>query len=57
MSGLLLEYVDDEHDVPWRHDLLTDPPQWQDGFLHLPTKPGLGTGLVMSEVAKYRFDE
>ena len=55
-NGLLLEYVDCERDPPWRNDLLTDPPVWEKGYLHLPTKPGLGSGLVMSEVEKYRFD-
>ena len=24
---LVLEYINDEQDAPWRNDLLTDPPQ------------------------------
>ncbi len=55
-NGLLLEYVDDEQDPPWRNDLLTDPPVIRNGFLQLPTKPGLGSGLVMEAVEKYRFE-
>jgi galactonate dehydratase len=55
-NGLLLEFVDDEHDVPWRNDLLTNPPVFDNGFLHLPTEPGLGSKLVMKEVEKYKFD-
>ena len=56
-TGLLLEYVDDEHDVPWRHDLLTDPPQWENGFMRLPTKPGLGFEIdesALQEQVEYR---
>lgn len=55
-NGLLLEYVDDEADPGWRNDLLTDPPQWEDGYLMLPTEPGLGSALVMKQVEKYRFE-
>jgi galactonate dehydratase len=55
-NGALLEYVDDEQDPPWRNDLLTDPPVFEKGYLELPVKPGLGTGLNMKEVEKYRFE-
>ncbi len=55
-NGLLLEYVDDEQDAPWRDEILSDPPVYEKGFLKLPTKPGLGTQLVMPAVEKYRFD-
>ena len=56
-NGLLLEYVDDEQDAPWRNDLLTDPPVVDKGYLLLPNKPGLGTELKMDIVSKYRFEE
>ena len=46
----------DEQDSLWRNDLLTDPPQVENGYLLLPTKPGLGSQLVMKEVEKYRFE-
>ena len=55
-NGLVLEYVDDEQDAPWRNDLLSDPPHVEDGFLLVPARPGLGTELVMKEVEKYRFE-
>ena len=55
-NALLLEFVDAEQDADWRDDLLTDPPEVEDGYLKVPTKPGLGTGLVMKEVEKYRVD-
>ena len=56
-NGLVLEYVDDEQDAPWRDDLLTDPPVVDSGILRLPNKPGLGTELVMDVVEKYRFNK
>ena len=55
-NALVLEYVDDEQDAPWRNDLLTDPPEVERGYFRLPQKPGLGTELVMEVVEKYRFD-
>ncbi len=55
-NGLVLEYVDDEQDAPWRNDLLSHPPQVEDGCLLVPARPGLGTELVMKEVEKYRFE-
>ena len=55
-NALVLEYVDDEQDALWRNDLLTDPPQVEKGYLRLPTKPGLGSQLVMKEVEKHRFE-
>ena len=55
-NGLVLEYVDDEQDAPWRNDLLSDPPQVEDGCLLVPARPGLGTELVMKEVEKHRFE-
>ncbi|MBT5876159.1 MAG: mandelate racemase/muconate lactonizing enzyme family protein [Candidatus Latescibacteria bacterium] len=55
-NALVLEYVDDEQDAPWRNDLLTDPPLVDNGYLRLPEKPGLGTELVMDVVNKYRFE-
>ncbi len=55
-NALVLEYVDDQQDAPWRNDLLTDPPVVENGYLHLPEKPGLGTELVMDMVKKHRFE-
>jgi len=54
-NALVLEYVDDEQDAPWRNELLTDPPVVQGGYFQLPEKPGLGTELVMDVVEKHRF--
>ncbi len=35
----------DIDDVPWKDDLVTDPPRIEDGHLLLPTAPGWGTEL------------
>jgi galactonate dehydratase len=55
-NALVLEYVDDDQDAPWRNDLLTDPPVVENGYLRLPEKPGLGTELAMDVVDEYRFE-
>ncbi|MDF1513071.1 MAG: mandelate racemase/muconate lactonizing enzyme family protein [Anaerolineae bacterium] len=55
-NGLLLEHVDEDHDAPWRNDILSNPPVFDNGFMQLPTEPGLGTKLVMKEAEKYRFE-
>ena len=56
IQSLVLEYVDDKWDAPWRNDLLTDPPVVASGYFRLPENPGLGTELNMDVVKKYRFD-
>ncbi len=43
----------DVDSVPWRDDLTTDIPEVKDGYLLLPTKPGIGTELNEKEIAKH----
>lgn len=42
------------NDVPWRNDLVDEPPRVEDGHLSLPTRPGLGLKLNHAAVEKYR---
>jgi L-alanine-DL-glutamate epimerase-like enolase superfamily enzyme len=37
----------DIDDVPWRDDLVTEPPHIENGHLILPTKPGWGADVSM----------
>lgn len=46
----------DIDDVPWKDDLVTDPPEIIDGYMTVPTKPGWGTDLNEDEVAKHLWD-
>jgi L-alanine-DL-glutamate epimerase-like enolase superfamily enzyme len=39
----IMEYDVDE--VPWRNDLVTHPPQIEDGQIVVPTRPGWGTDI------------
>ena len=43
----------DIDDVPWKDDLVTDPPEIIDGYMTVPTKPGWGTDLDEDEVIKH----
>ena len=46
----------DIDDVPWKDDLVTDPPEIIDGYMTVPTKPGWGTDLNEAEVAKHLWE-
>ena len=43
----------DIDDVPWKDDLVTDPPEMIEGYMTVPTKPGWGTDLNEDEVIKH----
>ncbi|MFN2200369.1 MAG: mandelate racemase/muconate lactonizing enzyme family protein [Caldilineaceae bacterium] len=43
----------DVDDAPWRDDIMTHPFVVKDGYLQLPDRPGLGSGLIESELAKH----
>jgi galactonate dehydratase len=42
--------------VPNRENILKDPLVWEDGYFHLPTKPGLGVELNHKECAKFPYE-
>ena len=46
----------DIDDVPWKNDLVTDPPNIVDGCMTVPTKPGWGTDLNEKEIAKHLWE-
>lgn len=48
---LILEYEYD--DVPWRDEIVTTPLQVKDGFLQLPTQPGLGVEINEEAIAAH----
>ena len=50
----ILEF--DVDDAPWRDDLMSHPFEVQDGHLILPERPGLGSDLIESELAKHPPD-
>ena len=48
------EYFD-QFNEPWEKDLLTWTPKLVDGYLELPTSPGLGAELNLEEVKKHPY--
>ena len=40
-------------DVPWKDDIVTNPPEISGGHLKVPAGPGWGTELVEGEIAKH----
>jgi L-alanine-DL-glutamate epimerase-like enolase superfamily enzyme len=43
----------DIDDVPWKDDIVTDPPDIENGILKLSSKPGWGTELNEKEIARH----
>lgn len=43
----------DEDDPPWRDELLTDPFTIREGYLQVPTRPGLGSDLIEAQLLKH----
>ncbi len=52
---LILEYIPD--DKPPRRDLVKEPMKVEDGYIPLPTKPGLGIELNKEAFAKYPYKD
>ena len=46
-------FLDDIDDVPWKDDLVTEPPRIQNGHLIVPTKPGWGADVNEAAVRKH----
>jgi L-alanine-DL-glutamate epimerase-like enolase superfamily enzyme len=43
----------DVDDAPWRDEIMTHPFTVEDGYLHLPDRPGLGSDLIEAELHKH----
>lgn len=43
----------DPDDVPWKNDIVTEPPDIQKGYMKIPKKPGWGTDLDEKEIARH----
>jgi galactonate dehydratase len=43
----------DIDDVPWKDDLVTEPPRIENGHLTMPTKPGWGADIDEDEVKRH----
>jgi galactonate dehydratase len=44
-------------DVHWRDKVISEPLKVKDGYLELPTGPGLGVDLVKEEIIKHPYEE
>jgi len=43
----------DVDDVPWKDDLVTEPPRIENGQLIMPTKPGWGAGSMRTRWGRH----
>ncbi|MGI9153540.1 MAG: enolase C-terminal domain-like protein, partial [Rubrivivax sp.] len=50
----VLEYDRSSH--PFRRDLVTQPIEMTDGFVHIPDRPGLGIEVRRDTLARFRVN-
>jgi galactonate dehydratase len=43
-------------DVPWREDVVQGVPKIRDGYIQVPTAPGIGVSIDEVEAAKHPFE-
>jgi galactonate dehydratase len=53
--NLLVQELFDEFNVDWEREIVTHPVEQVDGFIQIPTGPGLGTDLNFAEVEKHPY--
>ncbi len=54
-NWLIQESITD--DVPWRYEVIEPPLEVKDGYIEIPTRPGLGIDINETEAAKHPFQE
>jgi galactonate dehydratase len=55
--NLYMQEYFDQFNEPWEKDLLTWTPNFLDGYLEIPTAPGLGADLNLDEVRRHPYNE
>lgn len=50
IPNFLIQESFDEFDIEWRNDLVSHPIKIENGYMMIPKRPGLGTGLNMEHV-------
>jgi galactonate dehydratase len=53
--NLLVQELFDEFNVEWEREIVTNPVEQIDGFIQIPSGPGLGTDLNFAEVEKHPY--
>lgn len=53
--NFLIHEIFDDFNEPWEREIITNPVQVKDGYIDLPQGPGLGTDLVLEEMAKHPY--
>lgn len=54
-SNFLIQEMIAPWDVPWRHEIVRGCPQVIDGYLAIPTEPGLGVELDLAHIKQHPF--
>ncbi len=56
-ANLYMQEYFDQFNEPWEKDLLTWTPRFSEGYLEIPTAPGLGADLNLEEVKRHPYNE
>ena len=57
LPNFFIHEIFDEFNVPREKDLLTRPVEVKNGYIEIPDRPGLGTDLVLEELAKHPYKQ
>jgi galactonate dehydratase len=55
LPNFYLHEIFDEFNEPWEKLIVTDPVEVVDGFIEVPSRPGLGIDLNLDEIARHPY--
>jgi len=57
LPNFFIHEIFDEFNEPWEKFIVTNPVEVVDGYIDVPTAPGLGTDLNLDEIAKHPYQQ
>src|ERR1700736_6805195 len=57
LPNFFIHEIFDEFNDPWEKHIVTHPVEVVDGYIDVPTAPGLGTDLNLEEIAKHPYQQ
>ncbi len=55
LPNFLIHEIFDEFNEPWEKDIVTHPVEVVDGYIEVPSRPGLGIDLNIEEILKHPY--
>jgi galactonate dehydratase len=57
IPNFFIHEIFDEFNEPWEKDIVTNPVHVVDGYIEVPTRPGLGIDLNIEEILKHPYQQ